>query len=727
MGRFFKVLTFLIVIVHPKGLVFSQCPTVSFSTTPEVCLEETLNITNSTVNGNTYEWDFNSGDMSTTPVASNILTDGLLNFTFDLEVVEHEGNWYGFAPGRTSNRIVRMDFGNNLSNTPVLVDLGGFSGLTDFNALSIYESSGEWYGIIGSLNSSDLVLLSFGNSLENVPTSSILSGLFSVSSFTDIEILEDDGLLMAFVVSSTEGALYRLDFGNSLENIPTVVSYDIPGVDEILDVSFIRECNEWYGLLTSFSESEVHKLSFGSDLESTPVVSEVILPGLSFTNAAHSVLLSEGGRFYGFVQLLSGQVVRLDYGTSLGTVTPAGTNFGDLGVSIGNVFGFSIVSENSRWRGFSIGFSSNSMVRLDFSSSSTIVTPVISEEMIPAAVRYTTPGSYQVTLSSRDANGHVSYSSQNVMVTGDTAPDISFTLDDSRCIANVNQFTSINTSGDIMSYSWDFDGDGIEDSSDPNPEFQFLAAGEYDVTLTVDAGVCGNRFSQSITIYPEPSNPSFEVIGSNFCIGDEITFNNLSTETGLEDVISYVWDFNGEGIATEVSPDFAFVTDGMKNITLQAIIPGCTTEVFTQQLVINTPPEVDFDFTRVCAGLPTSLINLSPSDDIVSYSWDFNDGFTSNIENPVHGFATEGTYPVTLTITDSNQCANTITRDVVVGQIPEPEISITGDLACSETILQFNDVTDNTISNTILWDWQITGIGSSDLPNPQFTFTESGN
>ncbi|MEL6562317.1 MAG: PKD domain-containing protein, partial [Bacteroidota bacterium] len=160
----------------------------------------------------------------------------------------------------------------------------------------------------------------------------------------------------------------------------------------------------------------------------------------------------------------------------------------------------------------------------------------------------------------------------------------------------------------------------------------------------------------------------------------------------------------------------------------QAIIPGCTTEVFSRQLIVNTPPEIDFDFTRVCAGLATTLINVIPSNDIETYFWDFSDGFTSNIENPTHAFPSEGVYPVSFTVTDVNGCSNSITKNVQVGQIPQPEISITGDLACSETVLQFNDITDNTVSNTTSRLWSIEGFEPvEDEPNPTFTFTESGD
>lgn len=54
----------------------------------------------------------------------------------------------------------------------------------------------------------------------------------------------------------------------------------------------------------------------------------------------------------------------------------------------------------------------------------------------------------------------------------------------------VVQYTDASTVTNtaIVSWSWDFDDDGIEDSDDQNPSHQFASAGNYPVTLTVSDG-----------------------------------------------------------------------------------------------------------------------------------------------------------------------------------------------------------------------------------------------
>lgn len=59
---------------------------------------------------------------------------------------------------------------------------------------------------------------------------------------------------------------------------------------------------------------------------------------------------------------------------------------------------------------------------------------------------------------------------------------------------------------------------------------------------------------------------------------------------------------------------------------------------------------------------------------IVSYAWDFGDGTTSNLQNPIHSFAGTGTYTVSLTITDQSLCTKTTTNTVTIFNTPQATI-----------------------------------------------------
>jgi len=48
------------------------------------------------------------------------------------------------------------------------------------------------------------------------------------------------------------------------------------------------------------------------------------------------------------------------------------------------------------------------------------------------------------------------------------------------------QFSDV-TIGEVESWAWDFDGDGVVDSGDQNPTFVYTTSGSYDISLTVTA------------------------------------------------------------------------------------------------------------------------------------------------------------------------------------------------------------------------------------------------
>jgi gliding motility-associated-like protein len=58
--------------------------------------------------------------------------------------------------------------------------------------------------------------------------------------------------------------------------------------------------------------------------------------------------------------------------------------------------------------------------------------------------------------------------------------------------------------------------------------------------------------------------------------------------------------------------------------------------------------------------------SLANGDTIVSWFWDFADGTTDTLQNPIHAFADTGTYPVMLVVTNTEGCTDTIIIEMIV-------------------------------------------------------------
>jgi PKD repeat protein len=69
---------------------------------------------------------------------------------------------------------------------------------------------------------------------------------------------------------------------------------------------------------------------------------------------------------------------------------------------------------------------------------------------------------------------------------------------------------------------------------------------------------------------------------------------------------------------------------------------------------VNQPPVAAFTYPPVGLTLAFSDASTDPDGTVVSWLWDFGDGATSTEQNPTHTFAEEGTYIVSLTVTDDD-------------------------------------------------------------------------
>ena len=80
----------------------------------------------------------------------------------------------------------------------------------------------------------------------------------------------------------------------------------------------------------------------------------------------------------------------------------------------------------------------------------------------------------------------------------------------------------------------------------------------------------------------------------------------------------------------------------------------------------NIAPTADFTYTTL--DLTATFTDQSYDSDgsIVSWDWNFGDGATSTEQNPTHMYASDGTYSVTLTVTDNEGATGTTSKDVTV-------------------------------------------------------------
>lgn len=111
----------------------------------------------------------------------------------------------------------------------------------------------------------------------------------------------------------------------------------------------------------------------------------------------------------------------------------------------------------------------------------------------------------------------------------------------------------------------------------------------------------------------------------------------------------------------------------------------------------------------------------------VNYSWSFGDGTSSNLENPVHTYASYGYYHVCLTIFDSI-CQSTFCDYILVGHLPNTNTPCAAHFTSSQNpqnpyIYSFYDTSTG---NPAAWLWNFGDGTTSTSQNPTHSYSTNG-
>jgi len=147
---------------------------------------------------------------------------------------------------------------------------------------------------------------------------------------------------------------------------------------------------------------------------------------------------------------------------------------------------------------------------------------------------------------------------------------------------------------------------------------------------------------------------------------------NKSTDDNA--IASYAWDFKDGGGSSNINPSNTFTEAGTYSVSLTVTDSEGLSNTKTVIITVNEPtnePPVAIASSNVTTGeAPLTIVfsGAQSTDDnaIVTYSWNFLDGNTSNEPNPTHTFQNPGTYLVELTVTDANGLTNTDIDTIIV-------------------------------------------------------------
>jgi gliding motility-associated-like protein len=611
-----------------------------------VCVGVPVNFTTS-LTAVTYSWDFSSVSVvqPISPISTLYGGPGL-NTPGVGCLAKDSGNFYYFAPNYNTQEIVRINFGNSIHNAPVVTNLGSFgmtAGLLDGIDVVKDTISNQWYAL--AVNWGQLLVLSFGSSLSNTPTS-ILTSYPSIHWGHQITIKRYHGNWSAFLANRNSN-ITRFDFGSSLTNPPTVI--DIPNVGGVTNpssFSLYEQLGNWYMLIPSLITGNLSRYNFGTNLlNNTPTGVSLGNPGGLFNIPRPIHLLTDcQNHLIAYVDDENGRIIKLDFAGDI-TNTPIATDLGFSGmtensslspVSFSDTLGFicSDAALNKLWIYYPMTFSAPSYINY-YNPNQTYTFP--------------TTGIYHVSLFCDLAycSGPSAFCKDIVVVPGFST--------------STSKDTSVCTSLPLVLHA-SVTGSHVWNTGDTTSSVSVTTSGTYWVRT--NTGPCVFK-SDTIHVTYTGGLPINLGNDTAFCVG-----HNLILSPSVPAGASLIWSTGATGSSITVN------TTGTYWVKVSSVDGGCTGSD-TIKVVVNPLPLVDLGpDKKICAGSP---VTLQSSDSYISPTYLWSTGSSA------YSITTTAANVYWLKVTVAG-CIGFDTVNIVV--TPNPEVYLGSDTAiCSGTTI----------------------------------------
>ncbi len=239
--------------------------------------------------------------------------------------------------------------------------------------------------------------------------------------------------------------------------------------------------------------------------------------------------------------------------------------------------------------------------------------------------------------------------------------DPSFTWGTTPGTANY-QFYANGDPNSGTNYTWDF-GDGSTGTGQ-YPTHSYNGTGPYLVCLTIYNTFLGCTAG------------SCDSVGSNIGSGCDATFYYMRDSVNYltqyfygysnSNVTSWYWDFGDGSSSTEQNPVHAYSDTGYYVVCLT--VNNCNSAYCENVYITDGSNDCYAYFSWNTVSNPNGLAgfqftNYSSGSQNATYLWDFGDGSTSTLENPIHYFIDDSAHTVCLTIISGN-CSNTYCETV---------------------------------------------------------------
>ncbi len=300
-------------------------------------------------------------------------------------------------------------------------------------------------------------------------------------------------------------------------------------------------------------------------------------------------------------------------------------------------------------------------------------------------------------------------------------PTAQMTLSDSIfCLNNhslqVSNSSVLPSGTTLQNMIWNF-GDGHTDLGVSPAAYSYSDTGKFALSMVILHNLgCADSIKKSIYVSGHPK--------AVFQIDDDIQCQKCHlfhlTPKLSADVQN--WSYQFSSAHSEIpagSGFFQFSDTGTIDVKMLVSNVHACADSSLSLIRILPNPIVSFRADTICLEEEVRFINLSSAGSVV---WDFGDGKSSTLQNPVHTYQTAGAHTVSLAVLAANGCADTLLQTGIALVHPKPIAHFTYDTEIGgslTTAISFHNISQH--GNTYSWDFERFGQYSDYEPILEIT------
>lgn len=300
------------------------------------------------------------------------------------------------------------------------------------------------------------------------------------------------------------------------------------------------------------------------------------------------------------------------------------------------------------------------------------------------------------------------------------------------------QFTDLSAPGSsaITAWAWDFDNNGIVDSTAQHPIHTYIASGRYSVSLRV-TNLIGSDTRLELDFINVTTGPSAEFTASptSGIAPLLVSFTDNSAPGGAA-INQWSWDFNNDGTpdSNQQNPTWTF-NPGIHTVSLTVTDTNSMSDTHTKMDYIAADVLPIASFTAApTSGFAPLIVQFTDTSQpgtkpITEWLWDFGDGETSAFQNPSHTYTSAGSFTVSLTVTTAAGSNLKVSTGLISTQqpaAPSARFSASPRSGIRPLAVQFTDLSAPGTYPIQTWLWDFGDGASSTLVNPTHTYDLPG-